>query len=196
MSNLCWSENQLEVHLNRHKLRKDFATAQFKTKNDARVQDAQQNATQAITAQNTTHQEKTILDCEIATIPPSVNHYWVASGKRRYLSDKARDFHDVVSMLVPRINTAARLKLDVTFHFPNRLRRDIDNYLKATIDSLVKCGLAVGVVGGRWLWPADPIIDRQVVTVYYEKPQSGPSTYHSVTVRVPNLVFAPVEDIS
>lgn len=143
MSNLRWSENQLEVHLNRHKLRKDFATAQFKTKNDAKVQDAQQNATQAITAQNTTHQEKTILDCEIATIPPSVNHYWVASGKRRYLSDKARDFHDVLSMLVPRIKTTSRLKLDVTFHFPNRLRRDIDNYLKATIDSLVKCGLCL-----------------------------------------------------
>ena len=38
MSNLRWSENQLEVHLNRHKLRKDFSTAQFKTKNDAKVQ--------------------------------------------------------------------------------------------------------------------------------------------------------------
>ena len=36
MSNLRWSENQLEVHLNRHKLRKDFATAQFKTENDER----------------------------------------------------------------------------------------------------------------------------------------------------------------
>ena len=35
------------------------------------------------------------------------------------------------------------LKLDVTFHFPNKQRRDIDNFLKATIDSLVKCGLCV-----------------------------------------------------
>lgn len=138
-----WSEKQLEAHLKQHEKRKSESVAQLKTKNDAKVREAKQNATQSITAQNTTHQEKTILDCEIATIPPSVNHYWVASGKRRYLSDKARDFHDVVSMLVPRINTAARLKLEVTFHFPNRLRRDIDNYLKATIDSLVKCGLCV-----------------------------------------------------
>lgn len=143
MSNLRWSENQLEVHLNRHKLRKDLATAQFKTENDAKVQDAQKNATQATTAKNTTHQEKTILDCEIAAIPPSVNHYWEKSGRGFKLSNKARDFHDVVSILVPQLNTAARLKLDVTFHFPNRLRRDIDNYLKATIDSLVKCGLCV-----------------------------------------------------
>ncbi|MDM1330024.1 RusA family crossover junction endodeoxyribonuclease [Acinetobacter indicus] len=141
--NLRWSENQLEVHLNRHKLRKDLATAQFKTENDAKVQDAQKNATQATTAQNTTHQEKTIVDCEIAAIPPSVNHYWEKSGRGFKLSNKARDFHDVVSILVPQLNTAARLKLDVTFHFPNRLRRDIDNYLKATIDSLVKCGLCV-----------------------------------------------------
>ncbi|RKG35172.1 RusA family crossover junction endodeoxyribonuclease [Acinetobacter guerrae] len=138
-----WSESILESHLKAHRNKANLAQERFKLQNDAKVQDAQQNATQAIKAQNTTHQEKTILDCEIATIPPSVNHYWVASGKRRYLSDKARDFHDVVSMLVPRINTAARLKLDVTFHFPNRLRRDIDNYLKATIDSLVKCGLCV-----------------------------------------------------
>jgi hypothetical protein len=68
------------------------------------------------------------------------------------------------------------------------------NALKITVSLLI--GLAVGVVGGRWLWPADPIIDRQVVTVYYEKPQSGPSTYHSVTVRVPNLVFAPVDTVT
>lgn len=72
-----------------------------------------------------------------------MNHYWVASGKRRYLSGRARAFHDVVSMLVPRINTAARLRLEVTFHFPDRVRRDIDNYLKATIDSLVKCEFCV-----------------------------------------------------
>ena len=52
MSNLRWSENQLEVHLNRHKLRKDFATAQFKTKNDAKVQGAQQNAVGAKLEQN------------------------------------------------------------------------------------------------------------------------------------------------
>ena len=31
----------------------------------------------------------------------------------------------------------------MTFHFPNQQTRDIDNYLKATIDSLVKCGLCV-----------------------------------------------------
>lgn len=86
---------------------------------------------------------KTILDCEIATVPPSVNHYWVAAGKRRFLSDRAKAFHRVVRQLVPAHKTIERLKLEVTFHFPDRRCRDIDNYLKATIDSLVKCGLCV-----------------------------------------------------
>ena len=86
---------------------------------------------------------KVILDCEIKTAPPSVNHYWVASGKRRFLSNKARDFHALVRQVVPAHKSTARLKLEVTFHFPTRQCRDIDNYLKATIDSLVKCGLCV-----------------------------------------------------
>ena len=50
---------------------------------------------------------------------------------------------DLVAMCVPQLFTTSRLKLDVTFHFPNNQRRDIDNFLKATIDSLVKCGLCV-----------------------------------------------------
>ncbi|WP_293735001.1 RusA family crossover junction endodeoxyribonuclease [uncultured Acinetobacter sp.] len=86
---------------------------------------------------------KTILDCEIATVPPSVNHYWVASGKKRFLSERAKVFHRIVKQLVPAHKTLKRLKLEVTFHFPDRRCRDIDNYLKATIDSLVKCGLCV-----------------------------------------------------
>lgn len=141
--NLRWSENQLEAHLNKHKKRKDLSVARFKKENDAKVQPLNKNSIQEITERNSEGGEKIILDCEIAAIPPSVNHYWEKSGRGFKLSNKARDFHDVVSILVPQLNTAARLKLDVTFHFPNRLRRDIDNYLKATIDSLVKCGLCV-----------------------------------------------------
>ena len=143
MPNIRWSEKQLEVHLNKHELRRVISVVQFKNQNDAKVHEANQNAIDAKIERNIAMTGKTILDCEIATVPPSVNHYWVASGKRRYLSDRARAFHDVVGMLVPRIKTTSRLKLDVTFHFPNRLRRDIDNYLKATIDSLVKCEFCV-----------------------------------------------------
>lgn len=137
------SEKQLEVHLNKHNLRKECASVQFKNKIEAKVHQAEQNAVEANLERNNEGAEKVILDFKLPAIPPSVNHYWKKSGRGFKLSDEARDFHDLVSMLVPRINTTARLKLEVTFHFPNRLRRDIDNYLKATIDSLVKCEFCV-----------------------------------------------------
>ena len=138
-----WSEEQLQAHLNKHQNRKNEGQARFKTKNDAKVREANLNLNTSNTWRNTEGDDLVILDCEIATTAPSVNHYWVASGKRRYLSEKAIHFHRLIRGLVPAHKTASRLKLDVTFHFPNRQRRDIDNYLKATIDSLVKCGLCV-----------------------------------------------------
>lgn len=141
MKNIRWTEEQLQLHQNMHQKRKKKAQQLSKRKNDARVHERLKDATESNLERNTEGDKKVILDCEIATVPPSVNHYWEKSGRGFKLSDKARDFHDVVAMLVPRINTTARLELQVTFHFPNRLRRDIDNYLKATIDSLVKCGL-------------------------------------------------------
>ncbi|WP_312087056.1 RusA family crossover junction endodeoxyribonuclease [Acinetobacter variabilis] len=138
-----WSEKQLEVHLNKHKFRKECASVKFKNEIDAKTREAEQNAVEANLERNSVGGEKVLLDFNLPAIPPSVNHYWKKSGSGFKLSDEARDFHDLVSMLVPRIQTAARLKLEVTFHFPNRLRRDIDNYLKATIDSLVKCEFCV-----------------------------------------------------
>ena len=141
--NLRWSENQLEVHLNRHELRKECASVQFKNKIEAKVHEAEKNALEAKLERDSVGGEKVILDFNLAAIPPSVNHYWKKSGRGFRLSNEARDFHDLVSMLVPPTRTAARLKLDVTFHFPNRLRRDIDNYLKATIDSLAKCEFCI-----------------------------------------------------
>lgn len=135
-----WSEGQLQEHLKTHQNRKNEGQEQFKRKNQAKVH----KATKTLNTSNSEEIKiggiRTILDCEIATVPPSVNHYWVAAGKRRYLSEKAIAFHEVIKILVPALGSTSRLKLDVTFHFPDRLRRDIDNYLKATIDSLVKCG--------------------------------------------------------
>ena len=84
-----------------------------------------------------------ILDCEIATVAPSVNHYWVASGKRRFLSARAKDFQKCVALFVKPHKSAERLKIEITFHFSDRRVRDLDNYLKGTLDSLVKAGLCV-----------------------------------------------------
>lgn len=134
-----WSEKQLEAHLKQHEKRKSESVAQLKTK----VRERKQNALEANTERNTTGEEKEILNCVIPAVPPSVNNYWVGTGRTCKVSDRGRDFHDLVAMSVPQLFTTSRLKLDVTFHFPNNQRRDIDNFLKATIDSLVKCGLCV-----------------------------------------------------
>ncbi|MEB3790120.1 RusA family crossover junction endodeoxyribonuclease [Acinetobacter sp. IK40] len=116
---------------------------QGKSKSDAVVAEEVESANLSDFSRILCKEENVILHCEIATVPPSVNHYWVAAGKRRFLSDRAKAFHRVVRQLVPAHKTIERLKLEVTFHFPDRRCRDIDNYLKATIDSLVKCGLCV-----------------------------------------------------
>ncbi|WP_284085121.1 RusA family crossover junction endodeoxyribonuclease [Acinetobacter haemolyticus] len=138
-----WSEEQLEAHLKAHRNKVNLSKERLKRENDAKVRQARMNDLKRTTTQNTNTEGKLVLSCEIATCPPSVNHYWVAKGKKRFLSDKAKMFHALVRVLVPPKQTEARLKLDVTFHFPNHQTRDIDNYLKATIDSLVKCGLCV-----------------------------------------------------
>ncbi len=115
----------------------------FKNESDALVADKIKKANLTDFNRILCKEENVIFSCEIATIPPSVNHYWLSSGKKRYLSDRAKAFHRIVKHIVPSHKTIARLKLEVTFHFPDRRTRDIDNYLKATIDSLVKCGLCV-----------------------------------------------------
>jgi crossover junction endodeoxyribonuclease RusA len=137
------SERELELHLKRHQKRKNQALEQSKQKNGVKVHEATQKSLEAITEPNTKGEGKVILKCEIPSVPPSVNNYWVGTGRTCKVSDRGRDFHDLVAMTIPQLNTMARLKLDVTFHFPNKQRRDIDNFLKATIDSLVKCGLCV-----------------------------------------------------
>lgn len=137
------SERELELHLKRHEKRKNQALQQSKQKNDAKVHEANQKALETITEPNTKGEGKVILNCEIPSVPPSVNNYWVGTGRTCKVSYRGRDFHDLVAMTIPQLNTTSRLKLDVTFHFPNKQRRDIDNFLKATIDSLVKCGLCV-----------------------------------------------------
>lgn len=82
-----------------------------------------------------------ILKCEIAMSPPSVNHYWMANGKRRYISARGKAFQSFVALLVKAKYSTSRLKMSVVFHFPDSARRDIDNHLKALLDSLVKAGL-------------------------------------------------------
>ena len=135
-----WSEQVLKAHLKAHRDRAVLSKLRLKTENHAKVQQANKNVIQAKSEQNTEYSENQVLFCEVAVTPPSVNHYWERTGKGMKLSDRARQFHAVMMALVPALGLSSRLKLEVIFHFPTQQKRDIDNHLKATIDSLVKCG--------------------------------------------------------
>lgn len=87
----------------------------------------------------------TILKCEIPMTPPSVNHYWglaVEKGKvKKFVETDGLNFRKVVALFVKNKLSDKRLKIEIEFCFTDRRRRDIDNYLKALLDALVKAGL-------------------------------------------------------
>lgn len=138
-----WTEQQLKTHQNKHHNRDKTAVTKRYMKNHTDVAGILEIAHTGEIRAFYESDLKQLLNCEIGMIPPSVNHYWERSGRGYKLSNRAHDFHDLVRMVVPALQTTARLKLEVTFHFQNKQRRDIDNYLKATIDSLVKCEFCV-----------------------------------------------------
>ena len=86
-----------------------------------------------------TDERKLILTLDF---PPSVNHYWLTHGKRRFLSQRARDFRQHVVDLMP-FNWepfTGRLQLYIESFAPDRRIRDLDNQLKCLGDSLEHAG--------------------------------------------------------
>ena len=75
--------------------------------------------------------------------PPSVNRYYRHVGPRVLISREGRRFR---MMCVSRLagafpKLAGRVKLKGEFYPPDSRRRDLDNVLKCTLDSLVHAGL-------------------------------------------------------
>lgn len=71
--------------------------------------------------------------------PPSVNHYWRHVGPRVLVSKKGRQYRADVSSLLHRkqIQTLeGDLIVDIRLTPPDRRRRDVDNSLKALLDSM------------------------------------------------------------
>lgn len=77
--------------------------------------------------------------------PPSINHYMIQSGKRRFLSEKARDYREKVFLIVHNLgksfNKLSKLSLNIEMFPPDNRIRDVDNILKATLDALQHAGL-------------------------------------------------------
>lgn len=81
----------------------------------------------------------------ILPFPPSVNTYWrygrLANGRRMHMiSKKGRVFAGEVAGLVSTPPLTCRLAVQITLCPPDKRKRDIDNYLKATLDALTKAG--------------------------------------------------------
>ena len=75
--------------------------------------------------------------------PPSVNRYYRHVGPRVLLSSEGRNYR---MMCVSRLGgtcpkLSGRLMLSGDFYPPDARRRDLDNLLKCTLDSLVHAGL-------------------------------------------------------
>jgi crossover junction endodeoxyribonuclease RusA len=77
--------------------------------------------------------------------PPSVNGYFATVRGRQILSKKGRDYQKAVMMAVliaGRPQTfAGRLAVDVLLMPPDLRRRDVDNPIKALLDSLTKASV-------------------------------------------------------
>lgn len=74
--------------------------------------------------------------------PPSVNHYWGVRGKVRFLTKRGKEFRQAVAEAVAEagIKMTGRLFVAVALYPPNRIRRDIDNSMKALFDALQHAG--------------------------------------------------------
>lgn len=84
-----------------------------------------------------------ILDEEIPLSPPSVNTYWRANGKRRFVSDRGVKFKQDMAYWVKPVMSDKRLRCHLVLNMPTKRRFDIDNFTKVIFDSLVQNGLCL-----------------------------------------------------
>ena len=85
--------------------------------------------------------QETMTNSVLLTLPwpPSVNNYWLKTKTHVYISAKGRAYRERVIEEVAnlgRFGADTRLQVAITAFPPDRRRRDIDNLLKCTLDSL------------------------------------------------------------
>lgn len=75
--------------------------------------------------------------------PPSINHYWGARGRGRYLSPQARRWHKEAWAVLKAqgVRCSGEVTVYVFAHPPDRRKRDLDNITKALLDALVAAGV-------------------------------------------------------
>lgn len=78
-------------------------------------------------------------------MPPSTNHYWGTSGKRRFLTGKATLFRQVVAARCQEAGVKplqGRISVMAWLCPPDKRKRDLDNFCgKALLDALQHAGM-------------------------------------------------------
>lgn len=77
--------------------------------------------------------------------PPSINNYWIASGHRRFVSKRGRDFKVAVQEYIASHNLesfgSASVDINIILRPRNLRLMDIDNCVKPILDALQDAGL-------------------------------------------------------
>lgn len=77
--------------------------------------------------------------------PPSMNSYWRNVAGKTLISSDGRQYREAVTALAmserwPRF-AESRVSVEIEAWMPDKRRRDLDNLLKATLDSLTHAGV-------------------------------------------------------
>jgi crossover junction endodeoxyribonuclease RusA len=74
--------------------------------------------------------------------PPTVNTYWRNFRGRMVISKEGREYRQAVSNLIQgNWRYTKSVKVFITAYRPDNRKRDLDNLLKATLDSLTYAGI-------------------------------------------------------
>ena len=74
--------------------------------------------------------------------PPTVNQYWRHNRGRTHISGEGvRYCKQVAAMYCNAVQVTGRLSVSIVTRQPDKRKRDLDNVLKCTLDSLQKAGV-------------------------------------------------------
>ena len=101
--------------------------------------------------------------------PPSVNHYYRHVGPRVLISKDGRRYREAVEAVARRAGNptfAEPVEAALDLHPPDNRRRDVDNSLKCTLDSLTYAGV----------YEDDSLIRKLTATMMRPEPPDGLAT--------------------
>lgn len=74
-------------------------------------------------------------------LPPTINHYFGQSGKRRFIKKAGVLFRELVYIECMNKRIEGRIKIHIDLWFPDKRRVDIDNRIKSALDAMQDAGL-------------------------------------------------------